>query len=298
LENTDLVLKMREKKTKKPERKALFNNAGILGSYLKEIGRIPLLSREEEEVIARKAVNGDQAARNRLVGANLRFVVKIAKKYRCREIPFLDLINEGNIGLMEAVEHYDVDKGYHFISYAKWWIRRFILAAIYEKSRLIRLPMHWNGYLTEIDRAGKTLQGNNRLGAEEKVADLIGIGTERVRDFVIMGQKTISLDKPVKTDGIASLADTLESEYPDSPEDNAIYSALKDEIEKVLGTLETRKADIIRLYYGLGNNMPMPLPVIGIQYNLSKERVRQIRNKAIEQLQSHKLRHRLEAYVG
>ena len=288
--------------TKKKSRKSelLMDKEDLIDSYLREICSIPLLSREEEEEIAREAVQGNKEARDKLVKANLRFVVKIAKKYQGRGLPLLDLISEGNIGLLKAVEHYDVNRGFHFISYAVWWIRQSILLALAEKARIIRVPLHWNTKMIEIDRARQLFQDSQSLGHEiEKIAGHTGMDSEKVRELIMLGQEALSLEQPAhENETSASIGDYLESEYPHTPEDHAVNSTLQEEIEKVLKTLENKEAEILRARYGLGNNIPMSLEEIGNHYHMSKEGIRQIENKAIKRLQSPDRRRRLEAYVA
>ena len=277
---------------------ALKGSEDILKSYLKEISHIPLLSREEEIKIAREAAQGNKAARDKLVKANLRFVVNIAKRYQSRGLPLLDLISEGNIGLMKAVENFDVEKGFHFTSYAAWWIRKSILMEIASKVRPIRMPLRWNSKLIEIDRARYVFQyeqGNER----EKIASLTGINSERIQELVMLGQETLSLEQPVyDIESSQSLGDSLKSENHESPEEHALNISLHEEIEKALKTLKNREADIIRSRYGLGDLKPMSLKELGHRYHISKEGVRQIENRAIKRLQSPDQLSRLEVYVA
>ena len=292
---------MRKKKHKKLVRsEALVNRSDIIDSYLREINHIPLLSREEEIKYAQEAAQGNKAAQDKLVNANLRFVVKIAKKYQGRGLPLPDLISEGNIGLMKAVEHFEVERGYHFISYAVWWIRQSILLAIAEKSRIIRMPLHWNNKLIEIDRARHLSQDELGQGNEiDKIASLTGINTDRVNELVMMGQDALSLEQPVhKNNSSPSFGDFLENENQESPEDHALNNSLHEEIEKVLRTLGNREAEIIRSRYGLGNRRPMSLEELGHRFHISKEGVRQIENKAIKRLRSSDQLSRLEAFVA
>ena len=292
---------MSTKKTKKSVKaKSSMDNEDIFDSYLRDISNIPLLSREEERKTAIEAAQGNKAARDKLIKANLRFVVKIAKKYQGQGLPLLDLVSEGNIGLMKAVEHYDVDRGFHFISYAVWWIRQSILIAIAEKARPIRMPLHWNNKLIEIDRARKISHDEQGQGNEiEAIANFTGMEADKVKELVTLGQDMLSLEQPVNgDDSSASYGDFLENENHESPEDYALNISLNDEIEKVLNTLGVREAEIIRSRYGLGNRRPMSLEEIGRLYDMSKEGVRQIENKAIKRLQSSDQLTRLEAYVA
>ena len=292
------MTKKRNRKSQKAEK--LNDNEDIVDSYLREISLIPLLSREEEENAARESAQGSMAARDKLIKANLRFVVKVAKKYQGRGLPLLDLVNEGNIGLIKAVERYDVERGFHFISYAVWWIRQSILMAIAEKARPIRVPLHWNTKLMEIERARRLFQDSPNPGNEiEQIAEQVGMEPEKVQELLILGQDALSLEQPVNdTNTSSSFGDFLENKDQMSPEDHAVSISLQEEIKKVLETLEDREAEIIRARYGLDNHRPLSLEEIGDRFHISKEGIRQIENKAIKQLQSPERRSRLEAFVA
>ena len=292
---------MAKKKSKRARQVQILNdNVDIIDSYLKEITQIPLLSREDEEKIAREAAQGNKEARDKLINANLRFVVKIAKKYQGLGLPLLDLINEGNIGLIKAVERYDVGRGYHFISYAVWWIRQSILMAIAEKSRPIRVPVCWNTKLMEIEKTRQLLRDNQYHGNEiEKIADQIGLDLQKVRRLEMMGQETISLEQPFSdNEKSISIGDFLENENHVSPEDHAVNISLHDEIEKMLKSMGNMEAEIIRARYGLENRSPMSLEEIGERYHISKEGIRQIENKALKWLQMPEQKSRLRAFVA
>jgi RNA polymerase primary sigma factor len=258
------------------------------------------MTREEEDAAARAAAKGDQRAKDRLVNANLRFVVNVAKKYQGQGFPLLDLISEGNVGLLNAVERYDVDKGYHFISYAVWWIRQAILKAICEKSRMIRLPLNRANELVQIEKARKLIQ-NDTSGDKEnrEIARLLDMDAEHVNGLVNISRDMVSLENPVSTDKDSSLlGDFIEDEAYGSPDQATVESALKEDIETVLGTLDKKEAEIIRFRYGLGNQSPLSLKEIGDRFHLTKERIRQIEKKAIKRLQ-HPARQRiLESYVA
>jgi RNA polymerase primary sigma factor len=273
----------------------------ILSLYLKEINRIPLLTKEEEDKTARAAAQGNKAAQNKLVSANLRFVVNVAKKYQGQGLPLPDLISEGNIGLLNAIERYDVDKGYHFISYAVWWIRQAILKAICEKSRMIRLPLNRANELVQIEKARKIVQDEHNTEAEiVEIAKLLNMNTSHVADLINISRELVSLENPVyAADKDSSiLGDFIEDENYRAPDESAVEQALHEDIEAVLGTLNEKEADIIRFRFGLGNNIPMSLKEIGDRFNLTKERIRQIEKKALKRLQHPSRQRLLEAYVA
>ena len=272
----------------------------ILDIYLSEINKIPLLSREEEEKTAREAALGNTMAREKLINANLRFVIKIAKKYQGQGILLEDLINEGNIGLIKAVKNFDVDKGFHFISYAVWWIRQAILAAIAEKSRIIRMPMYWNSKYVQMGRNRDAKKTNQKI--ENEISDLakkIGMDAGLVQDLILFTQDIVSLDHPINEhEDKAPIGDFLESENTVSPELYALTRALHSDIDRVLGTLGEREAAVIRARYGLIDGIQKTLQEIGDHYNMSKEGVRQIENKALRQLRKHSRSRILESYVA
>jgi RNA polymerase primary sigma factor len=277
------------------------SDENVLSMYLGEINRIPLLTREEEDAAARAAATGDKRAREKLVNANLRFVVNVAKKYQGQGLPLADLISEGNIGLLNAVERYDVDKGYHFISYAVWWIRQAVLKAICEKSRMIRLPLNRANELVQIEKARKLNQENHSAEGEiQEIARLCRMDAGHVEDLLNISRELVSLDNPVySADKDSSiLGDFIEDEHYRSPDQDAVAGALEDDIEMVLDTLNDKEADIIRCRYGLGNRVPMSLKEIGDRFNLTKERIRQIEKKALKRLQHPSRQRVLESYVA
>lgn len=272
----------------------------ILSIYLKEINTIPLLTREQEYEYAIAAANGDSAAKDRLVKANLRFAVSIAKKYQNQGLPLMDLISEANIGLMNAVERFDATKGYHFISYAVWWIRQAILKAICEKSRMIRLPLNRANELVQIEKARKVVSGNRSEEEEiSEIASLLNMDQNHVREIVNISRDMVSLDTPLYSDrDSSSIGDFLEDELYEQPENRAIEANLREDIDEVLTSLSDKEAEVIRYRYGLNGYRAMSLKEIGDQFDLTKERIRQIEKKAIKRLQHPNRMKRLEAYVA
>jgi RNA polymerase primary sigma factor len=269
-----------------------------LALYLREINRIPLLSREEEDEIAREAAKGSKKAQDKLVNANLRFVVNVAKKYQGQGLPLEDLISEGNIGLLNAVQRFDVNKGYHFISYAVWWIRQAILKAICEKSRMIRLPLNRVNELVQIEKARKFVQDGTDAEIQE-VARLLNMDPGKVAELLSISRDMVSLENPVYNEkNSSSLGDFIEADQYRSPDAMVVESALQDDIEMVLDTLDKKEAEVIRFRYGLGNKAPLSLKEIGDRFDLTKERIRQIEKKALKRLQHPVRRKVLETYVA
>jgi RNA polymerase primary sigma factor len=269
----------------------------ILSTYLNEINRIPLLTREEEDKTARSAARGNRAAREKLASANLRFVVNVAKKYQGQGLPLPDLISEGNIGLLNAIERYDPEKGYHFISYAVWWIRQAILKAICEKSRMIRLPLNRANELVQIEKARKFVQDEH--GEINEIARMLNMEPDHVSNLINVSRDHVSLENPIYNERDSSiLGDFIEDDHYQAPEIHAETAALQEDIENVLKTLNKKEAAIIRSRFGLGNSTPMSLKEIGDRFNLTKERIRQIEKKAIKRLQHPARRSILENYVA
>ncbi len=273
----------------------------ILSMYLKEINRIPLLSVEEEKELAVKAQRGDKAAKERLVKSNLRFVVNVAKKYRNHGLDLTDLISEGNIGLLVAIEKFDVSKGYRFISYAVWWIRQSILKAICEKSRAIRLPLNRANELVQIEHARKVVGTKESTAKEyEEIARMLNMDSSHVREMINIGKELVSLDAEVNRseNDSALVGDFQEDTLNARPEDAAINSAMNHEIDNVIQTLKPNEARVIRMRYGLNGAKPMSLKEVGDACDLTKERIRQIEKHAIIRLQHPTRARRLEAFVA
>lgn len=273
-----------------------------LNLYLKEIDRIPLLTKGEEEKYAKDAAKGNAAARQKLVNANLRFVISVAKKYQGKGLLLEDLISEGNIGLMNAISHFDADKGYRFITYAVWWIRQSIIRAINEKGRMIRLPGNKANELIQIDKTRRLIQNEPGWSAAteaREIASYLEITQEKAEELLKIGQDAVSLDDPAqKGENTMSVKDYIIDERAKDPCDFTINSVLKDELTEAVNSLETRAAEVIRCRFGLGDAIPLTLTEIGNRYDLSRERVRQIEKLALIQLQKSSRRTGLENYIA
>lgn len=276
------------------------DDENVLSIYLKEINKIPLLTRDEETHYARLAEQGNQAAKDKLVQANLRFVVNVAKKYQNQGLPLSDLISEGNIGLMNAIDRFDVDKGYHFISYAVWWIRQAILKAICEKSRMIRLPLNRANELVQIEKVRKDIQGSRGEVAEiKKIAQTLNMDQDHVADLINISRELISLETPVYAEKDSSiLGDFVEDEGYTAPDTQMIEKALKADINETLGTLTDKESEIVQYRFGLNGRSPLSLKEIGDRYHLTKERIRQIEKKALKRLQHPNRRGKLQSYIA
>ncbi|MBQ7970711.1 MAG: RNA polymerase sigma factor RpoD/SigA [Treponema sp.] len=277
------------------------NDENILAIYLKDINRIPLLSHEEEAQLAIKAKQGDKAAKNKIVNANLRFVVNVAKKYQKHGLDLTDLISEGNIGLLIAIDKFDVTKGYHFISYAVWWIRQSILKAICEKSRSIRLPLNRANELVQIEQAKKTITGSKTEQEEfEEIASMLNMTTSHVREMVNISRDMISLDAEINNseNDKTQIGDFYEDFRYGKPEDKVMTEAMQNDINIVLNSLRQNEADVIKMRFGLNGIKPMSLKEVGSICNLTKERIRQIEKHAISRMQHPSRSKRLESYVA
>ena len=272
----------------------------ILSIYLKEINNIPMISHEEENELARKAKEGDRKAFEKGINSNLRFVVSVAKKYRGQGLPLSDLINEGNIGLITALEKFEPDKGYHFISYAVWWIRQSILKALSEKGRLVRLPLNRTNEFIQISKAKEKLsheKGSDEVSAKE-IAEEVGLEEALVKELITVTQDTVNLDSKVK--GRNESETTLEEFLEDpngTPEDEIVNESLSVEVENLLSILSEKERNILQMRYGLNGEKPKSLKEIGDSYSLTKERIRQIEKRALERLRKEGEARGLECYT-
>lgn len=277
------------------------NDDVILAMYLKEINKIPLLSREEETELAQRAKAGDKIAKDKIVRANLRFVVNVAKKYQNRGLDLTDLISEGNIGLLTAIDRYDVSKGYHFISYAVWWIRQAILKAIYEKAKMIRLPLNRANELVQIEKARKSVGGSKSEEQEiREIAEMLNMDKTHVRDLLNIARDMISLDTAVNPgdSDSSSLGEFISDSLYDDPEEHAMQTSMKEDIDAVLDSLTEKEAEVLRCRFGLNGKESMSLKEVGDVFHLTKERIRQIEKKAIRRLKHPTRMSKLEAYVA
>lgn len=279
----------------------MVNESNVLELYLRDINKVPLLTREEETSLAIEAAKGNKAAKNKIVNANLRFVVNIAKKYQNHGLDLTDLISEGNIGLLVAIDKFNVTKGYHFISYAVWWIRQSILKAICEKSRSIRLPLNRANELVRIEHARKSIVGNKTIEQElTEVAEMLNMDKDHVREMINISREMISLDAELSTpeNDKTSVGDFIEDTQSEKPEDKVVNDSLKEEINNVLHTLKPNEENVLRLRFGLNGEKPMSLKEVGDVCNLTKERIRQIEKHAILRMQHVTRARRLESYVS
>lgn len=258
-----------------------------LGSYLAEIAHSKPLSAAEEVDLARKIKQGNDGARNRLVEANLRFVVSVAKEYQNRGVPLADLISAGNMGLITAAERFDEDKGFKFISYAVWWIRQAILQTLAEQSRTVRLPLNKIGLLYKISKASRLLQQERADDPNpDEIAEQLDVPVDEVKETLMCGRSVRSLDATFREEEDHSLLDVLPDDRQESPENEVMRGCLRGQIDAALSSLVGREAEILRLYFGLDGEEPMTLDQIGARFGLTRERVRQIKEKAL-----HRLRH-------
>ncbi|MCD7733450.1 MAG: RNA polymerase sigma factor RpoD [Oscillospiraceae bacterium] len=253
--------------------------------YLKEIGRVPLLTSEEEIELAKKIQQGDKEAKKRLAEANLRLVVSIAKRYGGRGMSFLDLIQEGNLGLIKAVEKFDYTKGFKFSTYATWWIRQSITRAIADQARTIRIPVHMVETITKVKKASSTLlHQNGRDPTAEEIAEELDMPVDKVREIMRIAQDPVSLETPIGEEEDSHLGDFIPDENAPEPTEAASQVLLKEQIDQVLGTLTEREEKVLRLRFGLEDGRSRTLEEVGQMFNVTRERIRQIEAKALRKL--------------
>ena len=270
-----------------------------LDKYLQEIGRLEMISPEEEVQLAQKIKQGDQKALDKLTKANLRFVVSVAKQYQNQGLSLPDLINEGNVGLIKAAQRFDETRGFKFISYAVWWIRQSILQALAEQSRIVRLPLNKIGSLNKINKEFARLEQEfERAPNHEEVAAALHISDQEVRDSLRNSGKHTSMDAPIDNDGDNTMYDFMKSEDVKTPESELMYESLKTEVNRAISTLTPKEADILKMFFGLDGYTPMTLDEIGEKFDLTRERVRQIKEKAIRRLKHTSRSKILKSYLG
>jgi RNA polymerase primary sigma factor len=270
-----------------------------LDKYLQEIGKVDLLTPDEEVILAQKIREGDQLSLERLTKANLRFVVSVAKQYQNQGLSLGDLINEGNLGLIKAAQRFDETRGFKFISYAVWWIRQSILQALAEQSRIVRLPLNRVGSLNKISKTFSELEQKfEREPSPEELAEVLEVTTSEVVDTLKISGRHVSMDAPFVQGEENSLLDVLENDSEDKPDSGLINDSLRREVQRALSTLTQREADVITLYFGLNGEHALTLEEIGEKFNLTRERVRQIKEKAIRRLRHTSRSKALKTYLG
>ena len=266
--------------------------------YLKEIGKVPLLSAEEEIELAKRMELGDQEAKKRLAEANLRLVVSIAKRYVGRGMLFLDLIQEGNLGLIKAVEKFDYRKGYKFSTYATWWIRQAITRAIADQARTIRIPVHMVETINKLIRVSRQLlQELGREPTPEEIAEEMDMPVDRVREILKISQEPVSLETPIGEEEDSHLGDFIQDDNVPVPADAAAFTLLKEQLEEVLGTLTEREQKVLTLRFGLEDGRARTLEEVGKEFNVTRERIRQIEAKALRKLRHPSRSRKLKDYL-
>lgn len=270
-----------------------------LDKYLQEIGKVELITAEEEVALAQRIKQGDKTALEKLTKANLRFVVSVAKQYQNQGLSLPDLINEGNLGLIKAAQRFDETRGFKFISYAVWWIRQSILQALAEQSRIVRLPLNKIGSINKINKAYSRLeQEYERVPDAEEIANLLEMSETDVKESMRHSSRHVSMDAPINTEEDTTMYDFMRSDDTTTPEAGLIYESLRTEIERAVSTLTSREADVVRLFFGLEGKHPMTLEEIAEKFNLTRERVRQIKEKAIRRLKHTSRSKILKSYLG
>ena len=269
--------------------------------YLREIGKIPLLTPEEEAELAQRIVKGDKKAKDKMVESNMRLVVSIAKRYGGRGLDFLDLIQEGNTGLLRAVEKFDPEKGFKFSTYATWWVRQAITRAIADQARTIRIPVHMVETINKVLRTTRKLTAElNREPTNEEIAKELDMEPEKIDYVMRIKQDIASLDASVGREGDdedSVLGDFVEDEERDSPEDSAANQILKEQLSEIIATLTDREQKIIRLRFGIGGGRPHTLEEVGNEFDVTRERIRQIEAKALSKLRKNKETKKLHEYL-
>ena len=270
-----------------------------LDKYLQEIGKVELITADEEVELAQRIRQGDMAALEKLTKANLRFVVSVSKQYQNQGLSLPDLINEGNLGLIKAARRFDETRGFKFISYAVWWIRQSILQALAEQSRIVRLPLNTIGSINKINKTyAKLEQEFEREPNAEEIAEVLDLTEAEVKESMKNAGRHVSMDAPLVQDEDNNMYDVLKSDEVVTPETQLLYESLRKEIDRAISTLTQREADVVRLYFGLNGGHPMTLEEIGEKFDLTRERVRQIKEKAIRRLKHTSRSKILKSYLG
>ncbi len=266
--------------------------------YLKEIGKVPLLDNDQEQVLAEKMANGDEEAKKQLVEANLRLVVSIAKRYVGKGMFFLDLIQEGNLGLMKAVDKFDYHKGYKFSTYATWWIRQAITRAIADQARTIRIPVHMVETIHKVSRYSRQLlQEYGREASAEEIAEKMGTSPDKVREIMKIAQDPVSLETPIGEEEDSHLGDFIPDDDSPAPAEAASYALLREQLNEVLHTLTPREEHVLKLRFGLDDGRTRTLEEVGKEFNITRERIRQIEAKALRKLRHPSRSKRLKDYL-
>jgi len=270
-----------------------------LDKYLQEIGKVDLITSDVEVELAKRIREGDQIALEKLTKANLRFVVSVAKQYQNNGLTLGDLINEGNLGLIKAAKRFDETRGFKFISYAVWWIRQSIMQALAEQSRIVRLPLNRVGSLNKISKTFSDLEQKfQREPSSDELAEVLQITTEEVTDTMKISGRHVSMDAPFVNGEENSLLDVLANESEETPDSGLMIDSLRREVQRALSTLTQREADVISFYFGLNGENAMTLEEIGEKYSLTRERVRQIKEKATRRLRHSSRSNTLKPYLG
>src|SRR6056297_154112 len=270
-----------------------------LGAYLDEISKYEPLEPEKEIELAQRIKKGDPIAKQKLTEANLRFVVSVAKEYQGNGLPLTDLINEGNVGLIKAAERFDETRGFKFISYAVWWIRQSILQALAEHSRIVRLPLNRVGTISKITKEAESLEKNNeRAPGQDEIANNLEMNTSEVSNAIRISRRHQSLNAPFRDGEKSCLMDVIKDSGQKNPDSEIMQDSLKQEIRETLGTLKDRERKVIQMYFGIDREYSLTLNEIGDEFGLTRERVRQIKEKAINRLRHKTRSEKLRSYLG
>ena len=294
-----MLIKSNKRRQLKITKQVTNRETASLDKYLQEIGKVELITADEEVELAQRIRQGDKIALEKLTKANLRFVVSVSKQYQNQGLSLPDLINEGNLGLIKAAQRFDETRGFKFISYAVWWIRQSILQALAEQSRIVRLPLNKIGSINKINKTyAKLEQEFEREPNAEEIAEALDITEAEVKESMKNAGRHVSMDAPLVQDEDNNMYDVLKSDEVVTPETELLYESLRKEIDRAISTLTPREADVVKLYFGLNGSHPMTLEEIGEKFDLTRERVRQIKEKAIRRLKHTSRSKILKSYLG